>query len=489
MWSGNVLLAQLRAEREARRPLPAQESAPKMAKAEPVMADKKVVIELLSDDDEAADSASIVSSLTKQLAADEALARQLAADDEQQAMRMAGGSSPIGSQRSGNPGGNLAVRLEQRGGANPLGLDLSRVEILRRGEPTPIVLFRAVGGKLGELAQALADFDISKVNRSNRKCGAAENTGTHGKNCDNTFHPLADTNTMFDDKCRRITPEQSGQWVRSVVQPCMAAAAAALGSGVAAARPLLEAAEVAPHVSAEIRVLQYDAPVRTEKKEGNQFHRHLDHGMYGWVVLCSLHAECDFYVRLGPRPAAPTCQCGLPCKLARVTKEGPNHGRYYHACRGQYNACKMWQWTRPGDETPSAERVLRLGHGDVLLFDASRQSDVEHGVDAVYRSADPRRPYRVSIQWRVNHAEVGARLSLAWMAKNLADFDDADVCRLAPAPPVPSLLDSSSPLPPRPSRSAPRSGLPRPHASRSSPRWPPSNCLRGRMWGARLVSR
>ena len=102
-----------------------------------------------------------------------------------------------------------------------------------------------------------------------------------------------------------------------------------------------------------------------------------------------------------------------------MLKDGPNAGRYYHTCRGQYNPCKTWQWAAPGDETPRDERVLRLRHGDVLLFDASRQSDVEHGVDAIYRNDDRRLPYRVSVQWRVEHPEIAHRLTLAWMAKNL----------------------------------------------------------------------
>ena len=78
--------------------------------------------------------------------------------------------------------------------------------------------------------------------------------------------------------------------------------------------------------------------------------------MYGWVVLASLHAECDFYVRLGERPTPPTCDCGLPCKLSVVSKEGPNQGRHYHGCRGQYNACKTFAWAAPvhkGDPNPN----------------------------------------------------------------------------------------------------------------------------------------
>ena len=75
-------------------------------------------------------------------------------------------------------------------------------------------------------------------------------------------------------------------------------------------------------------------------------------GMYGWVVLASLHAECDFYVRLGERPTPPTCDCGLPCKLSVVSKEGPNQGRHYHGCQGQYNACKTFAWAAPVQGRP-----------------------------------------------------------------------------------------------------------------------------------------
>ena len=419
----NDLLAELRRAREGRRPPPVSEQVeakieptPKRAKVAAPLPSNVEVIDCLSSDDEGAAAHP----------SDEQLARRLQDEENEAASR-----SRIFAAGPSNTNSAASV-----GAANPLGLDLSRVEILRRADPTPVILFRAVGGGLERLAASFATFDIAKEDRSNRKCGAAENTGTHGKNCDNTFHPLAETNNQFDPKSKRITHAQSAEWVRGVVQPCFAAAAAALrsggggggGGGSAGARQLTEAHDVAAFAPAEIRVLQYDAPVRADKKEGKQFHRHLDHGMYGWVVLASLHADCDFYVRLGPRPAAPTCTCGLPCKLATVTKEGDNFGRYYYTCRGQYNACKAFDWGKPGDEVPSAERVLKLSHGDVLIFDASRQSDVEHGVDAVYKNrADPKRNYRVSVQWRVTNPAVAHRTTLAWMAKNLADFDDADV--------------------------------------------------------------
>lgn len=383
----------------------AAEAVPKRPKLSPPAGAS--IVELLdSDDDEDVG-----------VNADEALARRLQREEYTTTARGGASSSSSTSMY-----------------ANPLGLDFSRVEILR-ADPTPVVLFRAAGGRLGELASSLADFNISKDRRSNRKCGAAENSGINGKNCDNTFHPLADTNTIFDDKCRQITMAQSQSWVRGVVQPVMAAAAEALGRGSqsrsSARQQLVEVGEIAPFATAELRVLQYDAPVRKEKKEGHLFHRHLDHGMYGWVVLVSLYAECDFYVRLGKRPEPPTCECGLPCKLARVAKDGANIGRFYFCCRGQYNACKSFEWAREGKEVPSSERVLRLGHGDLLIFDASRQSDVEHGVDAIYRNCngdgDGARSYRVSVQWRVSKNDISARMVLAWMAKNLADFDDADV--------------------------------------------------------------
>ena len=119
-------------------------------------------------------------------------------------------------------------------------------------------------------------------------------------------------------------------------------------------------------------MLKYAAPKRANKPAdaAKFFHRHLDHGFYGWVVLASLHAPCDFYLKLGAEP----------------------------------------------------EHVLRLAHGDVLVFDASRDSAVVHGVDAVYRADASPLACRVSVQWRVRVPEMYERVKRAWIAKNLAEF-------------------------------------------------------------------
>ena len=434
-----ALLAELAREREARHGRPEAATIPKRQK-----------IEVIDLDDEDVEDPSVV--LAKRLQAEEY--EKLAGGTSTQqpsAHQLAGGTSTQHQHdfdeddwEEAVPAGEMLPAGIGPPPANPLGLDLSRVEILR-ADPTPVVLIRAVGGRLESQARTLANFDISKKARSNRKCGAAENAGLNGKNCDNTFHPLAETNNKYDGKCAAITPQQMAEWVSGVVKPAMAAAAAALsrGGSTAAAQQLAEQGELAPYATAQVRCLQYDAPIRghTEKKEGGQFHRHLDHGQYGWVVLASLHADSDFYVRLGPRPAPPTCGCGLPCKLSVSTKEGPNQGRHCFSCRGCSNTCRTFEWAKPGDEVPSAERVLRLRHGDLLIFDAARQSDVEHGVDAIYRNTrEPQRPYRVSVQWRVTHTAVSERLQLAWCAKNLCDFDDdaviaaLDKLKVAPRP-------------------------------------------------------
>ena len=65
-------------------------------------------------------------------------------------------------------------------------------------------------------------------------------------------------------------------------------------------------------------------------------------------------------------------------------------------------------------------RVVKLDDGDVLVFDASRAAHVEHGVDAIYGGGGD----RVSVQWRVCRPERDAKMKLAWIAKNLADFPD-----------------------------------------------------------------
>ena len=40
-----------------------------------------------------------------------------------------------------------------------------------------MVLIKQVGGQMERLARSFADFDVPKKQRSNRKCGAAENAG------------------------------------------------------------------------------------------------------------------------------------------------------------------------------------------------------------------------------------------------------------------------------------------------------------------------
>ena len=195
----NTWLADLRREREAR-----HDHTEDVPYKRPKVPSNTGLIDLCDSDDEA--------SLVIVRNDDEAslsLARRLQAEEYQQ----------VGS-------------TSQEGGAsiNSLGLDLSRVEILRL-VPTPVVLLNAVGGRLEALARSFADFDVAKSARSNRKCGAAENSGLNGKNCDNSFHPLADTDTQFDEKCRLISHQQRNEWVEGVVRPAMAAATVALTRG------------------------------------------------------------------------------------------------------------------------------------------------------------------------------------------------------------------------------------------------------------------
>ena len=323
-------------------------------------------------------------------AADEALARRMQAEDD--AARPAAAAvddlavaMQMQQDEYGGPSGSASSSASAAPTAldpdppNRLGLDFARCEVLRGSEgETPVVLFRAVGGGLAAEAAKLATFSDQG---SGSRCGAAVNSGTNGKNCSDTYRVLADTQpqgggaVVVDDAALL-------RWQQAVVETTMAAAAAALrGGGHTAAAATLR--DLGPQFvsgstrTAEVRVLKYAAPKRADKSKV-AFHRHLDHGHYGWVVLASLRASCDFYLRLKPE--------------------------------GQ----------------PDAVRILTLNKGDLLVFDASRKSDVEHGVDAVHRSDAG---HRVSVQWRVVHPERWEKVRLAWMAKNLAEFPAAELGR------------------------------------------------------------
>ena len=112
--------------------------------------------------------------------------------------------------------------------SNPLELDFSRCEVLRR-MPTPVLCFRAVGGALaGEAAALAAPTDKG----SGRRCGAAVNSGTKpedGKNCTDTYRVLADTTPMGGPGSTRLDAAALMRWQRRVVEPVMAAAMRALG--------------------------------------------------------------------------------------------------------------------------------------------------------------------------------------------------------------------------------------------------------------------
>lgn len=119
-----------------------------------------------------------------------------------------------------------------------------------------------------------------------------------------------------------------------------------------------------------------------------------DHPHYGMVVLASLRASCDFFVQqTAEKPAAnePAARLG---RGERLAADGPG-------------------------------RVVRLGHGDIIVFDASREPDgsgFEHGVEVVPESEKWKE--RVSIQWRMHSPGRSRRLKLAWALLNLAEFEE-----------------------------------------------------------------
>ena len=230
---------------------------------------------------------------------------------------------------------------------------------------------------------------------SSRKCGFAENAGgaelsSNGKNCDDNYSLVADTVPSHDPNKIIIDSGHRNSslsiWYETIIMPILRAVSDALGSksnDFLQRRP----ASFSPDDTrcAEMRVLLY------ENGKKQQMHRHFDHGMYGLVVLLSLGSTADFFIRVGP----------------------------------------------------DDERVIQLKDGDILVFDASRKSQVFHGVDAICND-DPRNNgkvevnkngltkfqqalltpgSRVSIQWRLYYPELGARVQLAWCVRNLYSFE------------------------------------------------------------------
>ena len=285
------------------------------------------------------------------------------------------------------------------------------VDVLRC-DPTPILILHTKqrGGDflfdlacrlevdMGSTAQSALD---GKFKGSMRKCGAAQNSGggeasANGKNCDDSYILAADSNPRNEDPNKLVLSEASlADWHDHAVQPLLEFAAQRVGGSNGSAflldhrpagfRPSLER-------TGETRLLKYEGPRNAETRTTHQvFHRHHDHGFYGLTVLASFGLSAEFFIRVSP-----------------------------------------------GDE-----RVVHLAHGDVLVFDAARESDVFHGVDAILKTpgqianlsrfqkeGGPMRrmlaqpSMRVSLQYRIKHPAKMARIQLSWMARNLYSFEE-----------------------------------------------------------------
>ena len=157
---------------------------------------------------------------------------------------------------------------------NKLGLSFGRCEILRR-LPSPVVLFRAVGaeGTLEAEASRLVSF---AEKGSARRCGAAENTGSNGKNCSDTYVVLADTDNDDAPGKRVLGGSELQRWKQNVVDPTMQAATQALhadaggGDADGAAATLLDFGLHFTDSSvrtSELRVLKYSARRRAGASE------------------------------------------------------------------------------------------------------------------------------------------------------------------------------------------------------------------------------
>ena len=184
---------------------------------------------------------------------------------------------------------------------NAAHLDLSRVEVLRRD--SPVVLFRGVGSALRDEATRLCAFDSKG---SGRRCGAAVNSGTNGKNCTDTYRVLGDTSASTGPGgATQLNADALARYQRRIVDPVMAAAARAVGAPPFDYGPHFEPESTR---TAELRVLKYAAPKRTAKSPDEKlfFHRHLDHGHYAHVCLASLGGSADFWLKLGRHDAGPS---------------------------------------------------------------------------------------------------------------------------------------------------------------------------------------
>ena len=297
----------------------------------------------------------------------------------------------------------------------------SNVQILRRGQ-SPIVVVRLSKAGADESLALLnslpidgahTDKDAFSNKISMRKCGAAMNSGageaaSNGKNCDDSYQLVADNNYRNEDPKKLVLSAEGLRiWHDSVVRPTLEHVARHLnGEGddlLLHRRPVGFSAE--RQNLAEMRILRYRGPT----KEGEKvFHRHFDHGFFGLLVLASFGATADFFLRVGP-----------------------------------------------GDE-----RVIQLKHGDLLVFDASRDADVFHGVDAIHSdranllcpsSSSPSFSFfsssssstssfsdiktilrqkvavpghRVSLQYRLVWPHKQERIRMAWVCRNLYSFED-----------------------------------------------------------------
>ena len=319
-------------------------------------------------------------------------------------------SAAASAAAGGSPAQSLTSLLEAECGVTIL-----------RSLPTPILILRTglrCGDYLFDLACAL-DVDLQttaagalqQTKGSMRKCGAAQNSGAgeaaaNGKNCDDTYILCADSNPRNEDPKKLVLSQASlADWHDRAVEPLLRFAAAQLGDGggvdfLLNHRP----ADFSPSSerTGETRILKYECPrgpAQGVRAAHPVFHRHFDHSFYGLTVLASFGASADFFVRVS---------------------------------RGD-------------------ERVVCLEHGDVLVFDAARESDVLHGVDAIHRPAaaaanpgaanlgrflqqashqSPLRrmiaqpAVRVSLQYRVKWPTRLLRIQLAWAARNLFAFEE-----------------------------------------------------------------
>ena len=204
-------------------------------------------------------------------------------------------------------------------------------------------------------------------------CGAAEKAPGAKDN----YQIVADGNSLkVNEKKTILTDADAARWFRAVAGPALRACAAVArrdGARVPAATlGACDGESAAPE--GDVRVLRYPATGRSHAS----FHRHRDHPHYGMVVLASLRATCDFWVtQTSSRPTAET-----------------------------------------------VGRLVTLRHGDLIVFDASREPDgsgFAHGVEVVPSS--PRWAERVSVQWRMSVPGRSRRMKLAWSLLNLAEFE------------------------------------------------------------------